>query len=135
MAEPVQERSTFDTALYAPHIQFQDINWLKCALLYWERICRIVPSEYHTWDPDDIKRAKDEGCIEDIPPDGYVSAAAHTFNTRVAPALRHVRNQMRSQRGDVFIEALSAFEVHPGKILSRQDAEHRRVLLLDLEHR
>lgn len=34
----------FGRALYYPHINFKDENWLKLAALYYDGIDRIVPS-------------------------------------------------------------------------------------------
>jgi hypothetical protein len=41
-------------ALYFPYIELGNrVQWLKTAALYHDRIFRIVPGGYHTYDPDD----------------------------------------------------------------------------------
>jgi len=60
-------QKTFSSSvLYYPTIEFHDETWLKSALLTWEKIYRIVPVSYTPFDSDDVKRAIDIGCIENI---------------------------------------------------------------------
>src|SRR5262249_34791048 len=64
-------------ALFYPSIQFQSIDWLKSALLYWEAIERIVPyADYEVHDPPEVEELQSAGCIEDV--------AAEPFAERVA---------------------------------------------------
>jgi hypothetical protein len=46
-----QERS----ALYYPYIHIRSENWLKSALLAFQKVTRIVPSAYTLWDEDVIQ--------------------------------------------------------------------------------
>ena len=38
-------------ALYYPYIHFPDAAWLKTAILFWDRVARIVPEDFQ---PNDI---------------------------------------------------------------------------------
>ena len=42
-------------ALYYPFIHFKDDNWLKLGALYWDKIGRIVPTDYATDDSETVK--------------------------------------------------------------------------------
>jgi Family of unknown function (DUF6236) len=42
-------------ALYYPFIHFKDDNWLKLGALYWDKIGRIVPTDYATNDSETVK--------------------------------------------------------------------------------
>ena len=55
-----------DGLLYYPTIEFQDETWLKSALIFWDKIYRIVPSGYSPNDSYEVDIAKSEGLIEDI---------------------------------------------------------------------
>lgn len=52
--------------LYYPSIELRNENWVKRSLLYWDRICRIVPEGYMPNDSDFIKTLKDNYLIKDI---------------------------------------------------------------------
>jgi DNA-directed RNA polymerase specialized sigma54-like protein len=60
------QKAFSSSVLYYPTIEFQDETWLKSALLTWEKIYRIVPASYKPFDSDDVIRAIDLGCIENI---------------------------------------------------------------------
>jgi hypothetical protein len=51
-------------ALYYPNFS-PDPKWLKCSLLYWDQVYRIVPDEVKEdvfkRDPSDCKIAREEG--------------------------------------------------------------------------
>lgn len=32
-----------DSISYYPHIEFQNVAWVKSSLLLWNHVCRIVP--------------------------------------------------------------------------------------------
>ena len=51
---------SFGHALYYPHINLTNKNWVKHALLFWDKISRIVPYSVETEDSEDIIRIKDE---------------------------------------------------------------------------
>lgn len=72
---------SFGHALYYPHINLTNKNWLKYAVLYWEKISRIVPQAVQAADSEDVIRLRSElGFVEDYRPESWdVSSAAHTF--------------------------------------------------------
>ena len=55
-----------DSILYYPHIEFQNVAWVKSSLLLWNHVYRIVPEGYAPNDSDDIKALIDEDLIRDI---------------------------------------------------------------------
>ena len=52
--------------LYYPSIEFHNEEWVKRSLLYWDRVCRIVPEGYTPKDSDLILELKDNNLIKDI---------------------------------------------------------------------
>jgi len=67
-------------ALYYPYIHFQSLDWLKSALLFWEGVKRIIPSEtYLLRDTPEVAELVKEGLIESIPATPYRQAAAQVF--------------------------------------------------------
>jgi hypothetical protein len=54
-----------EIALYYPYIHFQHDAWLKEAVLYWDKVSRIVPEGYahKLHDSDVVKTLKAEGDI------------------------------------------------------------------------
>jgi len=57
---------TSKSILYYPSIEFMEESWVKTALLFWDKIYRIVPESYSPIDSDEIKAAVAEGFIENI---------------------------------------------------------------------
>jgi hypothetical protein len=72
---------SFGHALYYPHINLTNKNWLKYAVLYWDKISRIVPASVQPADSEDIIRLRSEmDFVEDYRPDQWdVSRAAKEF--------------------------------------------------------
>lgn len=61
---------SFGRALYYPHINLTNKNWVKYALLYYDNISRIVPSTVEPQDSEEIITIKNEtGFIDDHSPD------------------------------------------------------------------
>jgi hypothetical protein len=52
--------------LYYPTLEFQSETWVKASLMFWDKIYRIVPTDYRTNDSDEIKIAVSNGFIENI---------------------------------------------------------------------
>ena len=46
---------SFGKALYFPYIHFQNEDWLKYTLLYWDGVKRIVPRSYYPEDSEAVK--------------------------------------------------------------------------------
>ena len=55
-----------NSILYYPHIEFQNIGWLKSSLLLWDHVYRIVPNSYSPQDSRDIKQAVDSGMVRSV---------------------------------------------------------------------
>jgi hypothetical protein len=45
---------SFGDVLYYPHINITNKNWIKHALLFWDKISRIVPASVEPANNDDI---------------------------------------------------------------------------------
>jgi hypothetical protein len=71
----------FGIALYYPFINVQDIEWLKCALLYWDAIRCIAPEQHYF--NDEIKYLSDEGAIIATNPKPYSLDASVTFVKKI----------------------------------------------------
>lgn len=56
-------------ALYYPHIHFRSVEFLKCSLLYWEGVNRIVPRDFQPDDPPEVKALIDAGLVTNVAPD------------------------------------------------------------------
>ena len=68
------------SVLYFPSIEFSDENWVKTALLFWDRIYRITPKEYIPNDNEAIQEAIDNDLIKDISLEGKdLSKTADVF--------------------------------------------------------
>src|SRR5438093_1608456 len=74
---------SFGKALYFSFIHFQDENWLKYSLLYWDGIKRIVPPGYSLQDSSSVKLLAEAGLIENVDPKTgdkpYTQGAAEEF--------------------------------------------------------
>jgi hypothetical protein len=77
--------------LYFPHVQFRSIDWLKSALLYWEKVKRIVPEGFGPEDPPEVRSLVEAGLVEDVSPAPFRDAARARFHPRFA-ALAKSRN-------------------------------------------
>lgn len=72
---------SFGHALYYPHISLTNKNWLKYAILYWDKISRIVPADIQPEDSEDIIRLRFElDFVNDYAPTSSdVGQAAYQF--------------------------------------------------------
>ena len=55
-----------DSILYYPTIEITNGDWLKCSLLLWDSVYRIVPKSYEPQDSSDTKAAVDCGLVRSI---------------------------------------------------------------------
>jgi hypothetical protein len=80
---------SFGHALYYPHINLTNKNWVKHALLFWDNISRIVPQSVEPSDSEDIIKIKYEsGFINDYRPEIYdTSNAFQNFSRELGPIL------------------------------------------------
>jgi Family of unknown function (DUF6236) len=84
---------SFGHALYYPHINLTNKNWVKHALLFWDNISRIVPQSVEPSDNEDIIRIKHEtGFINDYRPERWdTSHAFQDFSRELRPILESDR--------------------------------------------
>ncbi|MCE1164476.1 MAG: DUF6236 family protein [Bacteroidetes bacterium] len=80
---------SFGHALYYPHINLTNKNWVKHALLFWDKISRIVPRSIEPADNEDITKIKFEtGFIEDYHPKEHdTSDTFNQFSKELRPIL------------------------------------------------
>ena len=80
---------SFGHALYYPHINLTNKNWIKHALLFWDNISRIVPDSVEPSDSEDIITIKNESkFIKDYRPEIWdTSEAFHSFSQELRPIL------------------------------------------------
>jgi hypothetical protein len=84
---------SFGHALYYPHINLSNKNWVKHTLLFWDNISRIVPYSVQPSDSEDIIKIKYEsGFIKDYNPDRWdTSSAFQDFAKELRPILESDR--------------------------------------------
>jgi hypothetical protein len=78
------------SALYYPYIHPRNVDRLKSALMYWDRVRRIVPREvtegaYADGDNDDARLLADNGLLLSTPPEGYKDRAFERFVQHIEP--------------------------------------------------
>lgn len=80
---------SFGHALYYPHINLTNKNWIKNALLFWDKLSRIVPQSVDPEDSEEIVRIKSEsGFINDYHPERWdTSHAFQEFSRELRPIL------------------------------------------------
>jgi hypothetical protein len=67
--------------LYYPFIHFRDESWLKSTSLYWDRMGRIVPSDYQLRDSDTVQELSDGGYIANYHPSREQETSARAFRS------------------------------------------------------
>jgi len=88
--DPNERTTRAVKALYYPYIHFRSIDWLKHALLYWEGVKRIVPSDdYVTNDAPEVQTLIHESLVENVPATKYREEAAKTFRPRLDTLARN----------------------------------------------
>lgn len=55
-----------DSVLYFPTIEFQNEDWVKSSLLFWDKVYRIVPKDYTPIDSKAIIEAQENDLIRNI---------------------------------------------------------------------
>lgn len=112
------------SALYYPFIRFQNTAWLKLALLYWDRVRRIVPAWVRPDDPQEVEEARDAGCLLDTPPEDYTERAEAQYRNSF-PNLRIHPDDPTALRMLVAMEraGLDQLPVHADKMTRQLRAE------------
>ncbi|MFL9835388.1 DUF6236 family protein [Chryseobacterium terrae] len=113
----------FGRALYYPHINFHDHNWLKFAALYYDGIDRIVPSDDLLEEVDLIERINDTATSEEtlfvrsIRPSHYADQIANEF-------INYAKNELADenkrkeifQRVSKFVNPTETYPIHVMKM-------------------
>jgi hypothetical protein len=90
--------------LYYPYIHFRDMNWLKLAVLYWDGLERIVPTDYLPRDSPEVRelaRCSDGFIHGHDPYDPVLERAARPFLAFLREADSRVLGRLRvSRSGD-----------------------------------
>jgi hypothetical protein len=114
---------SFGHALYYPHINLSNKNWVKHALLFWDKISRIVPQSVEPSDSEDIIKMKtDFDFIEDYHPKPWdTSSTFHDFS-----------NELRTiiESDQFFHERYFGIDAHRRNYM--RDFENRRRLFSEL---
>lgn len=104
------------SVLYYPSIEFQSIEWVKKALLFWDHVYRIVPDGYKPDDSNEILLFKENNLIIDIPvSEGEKEKAAKSF-LKFRESLKYLP---------------SGLDVQTTDRLSKQKVDYRLIRLLD----
>jgi hypothetical protein len=115
---------SFGRALYYPHINLTNKNWVKHALLYYDNISRIVPTSVNPEDSEEIIKIKYEtGFIDDHSPDRReISDTFGNFS----------RNLERIVEMDEFFHDRYFRDYHHHRRRYLEHYEHRRDFYRDL---
>lgn len=98
------EKLSTGTALYYPYIHPREINHLKAALVYWDRVRRIVPRPLdagkYVFDDDDAARMlADNELLLATKPEPYEAEATRKFFEHVEPQSDKFRIDLEAARG------------------------------------
>jgi hypothetical protein len=120
---------SFGKALYFPYIHFQDENWLKYSLLYWDAIKRIVPRSYQPKDSKAVAVLSGEGMVEDVDPQAgatpYTEGAAEEF----VPTIEElIKTRGRLGRGASIAKSVEANARDSLVHLEKMDLKVHRIL-------
>jgi hypothetical protein len=111
MSNSPEGADNYGVPLYYPHIHVRDIDWLKCTLLYWDRVRRIVPDDFPPDDKDekrsDVLRAIKAGVLVRTNTSPYVDKASELF-INCALDLRGRRGAGSWANGFDFLGALAS---------------------------
>jgi hypothetical protein len=113
----------FGRALYYPHINFRDQNWLKFAALYYDGIDRIVPNDNLIEEVDLIERINDTATsnetlfVRSVRPNQYVDQIAHEFIQYVKTELtdEKKRNEI-FRKVSRFVKPTDTYAIHITKM-------------------
>lgn len=108
-----------NTALYYPGYHMK-LGWIKAALLYWEDVGRIVPSEAAKTVDDhlsDYQMLVDQKALLNFSPDEYLKEAAEKFDNYLVPLFEQDADAIYD--AEYLKEKLSSYmQIHPEKLTS-----------------
>jgi len=108
----------YGRALYYPHINFRDENWIKTAALYYEGLNRIVPENYLTNDAEIIAQLNErEEFIRNINPRHQAEEIAHDFLEFARQELIDKKRRIKLLRSlNNAVEFAKPFSIHMYKM-------------------
>jgi len=91
------------TTLYYPYIHPRNIDHLKAALIYWDRVRRIVPKtiaigKHATDDSGDCEFLAEQDLLVSTSPENYEAAAAQRFFSHLEPRATQFRIDIDAAR-------------------------------------
>jgi hypothetical protein len=101
-----------DIGLYYPYLHFRDEAWLKGAVLYWDRVDRILPAfpeDFLNFAPDDsdaVVALKGEGYIGRIVPSDEAKKVGTSF-------LKLIKQHEEALRAKYDVSKVSEWEINP----------------------
>ena len=118
-------------AIYYPYIHLTNKNWLKQALLFWDKVSRIVPAGFEPHDTEDVIQLRNETgfVLDHSPEDWTIADAFHDFSTHL-DTLLHSEHFLR----DVARRRFRDYDYMPPELRDRifHDADFRREVLLEV---
>jgi len=119
---------SFGHALYYPHINLTNKNWLKHSYLFWDKLSRIVPNSVEPTDSEEIIKLRSEtNFLNDYSPDSWdISQAFQDFS-------RFLIDFGRSNRFNEYY--LNAYPNHPSRYHRREfreNPQYRRDFLREI---
>jgi hypothetical protein len=111
---------TYGKALYYPHINLTDMNWLKTASLFYKGLSRIVPLDYKTEDNELINRLNEkEEFLTNINPGQYGEDIGFDFLEFAKSELSDEKHRKKLlQELEIIIPKDNSFNLHSEKISS-----------------
>lgn len=104
--------------LYYPYINFQNEDWLRRAILYYDKLSRIVPKNYDTSDTHTVNLLQKEyGIIENLAPEQEASEISDDFFNFAEKNLLNKKNRQRIyQEISGVLPPDSTFTIHDDKL-------------------
>jgi hypothetical protein len=132
-----QEPENFGVALYYPYIQVRDIDWLKCNLLYWDKVRRIVPTYLDQYN-ESLEKFVEAELLISTEPTAYRNAASELFIEDILPIVDD-RERIEMKDAEMIFKNVPV-AVHPGKItdslreiLYRKGLSHKNGIWLKMD--
>lgn len=98
-------------ALYYPHTEIRDQNWLKAALLYWDGgVRRIVPEGYAPPDAPAVLEASNDELVKNVSPADYLNEATVLFDERLDAMLHETSAEASAPHGEYVDVRSDAYE-------------------------
>ena len=113
--------SVYGYGLYYPYIHFQDENWIKTAVLYYDGLKRIVPEGYETHDSRSLEILNDKlEFVENLDPGYSAELAAEGFMKFVEQELADTeRRTAIKNRISQSLPPKYGFQIHSEKVVAR----------------